>query len=212
MKFKCTIMLFVLSFFMLNINAQKNNKIIISGFVKDSLDRPVAKASIFINDVITNKKTNSQGFYKLKLKRAPKKIMVASPIYGFEEVEYNNNNNNEINFYFNANSLNKEKFNYVVFKRKKRAEKTPRIFNTVYDYLRARLNGIVITSDNKILIRGTTSFNSSTEPLFIVNSSPISNLDGINPNEITSASVLKGPECAAYGSRGANGVIIINTY
>ena len=210
MKLKNFLLVLIFSIFVFVANAQKNKKTIVSGFVKDSLDNPVKNASVFINDEITNKKTNSDGYYKIKLKKAPKKVMVVSSIHGMEEVEYDNLN--EINFTFNKNSLNKEKFNYVVFSRKKKREKTPRIYNNIYDYLRGRLNGIVITSDNKILIRGTTSFNSSTEPLFIVNSSPISNLDGINPNEIKSASILKGPECAAYGSRGANGVIIINTF
>ncbi|WP_034040120.1 TonB-dependent receptor plug domain-containing protein [Wocania ichthyoenteri] len=211
MKLKFATFIFALIFCAFNANAQKNNKkIVISGFVKDSLSKPVANISIFINDVITNKKTNSDGFYKLKLKKAPKKVMVASSVYGIEEVEYDNKN--EINFTFTNNSLNTEKFNYVVFKRKRKTKKTPRVYSSVYDYLRVRLNGVVITSDNKILVRGTTSFNSSTEPLFIVNSSAISSLDGIDPNEIKSATVLKGPECAAYGSRGSNGVIIINTY
>ncbi len=211
MKFKYTILLFAFSFFILSANAQrKNKKIVISGFVKDSLNNPVANVSVFIDEVITNKKTNSDGFYKIKLKKAPKKVMVASSAYGVEEVDYNNKN--EINFTFNKNSLNKEKFNLVVFKRKKKSEKTPRIYNTIYDYFRDRVSGVRVSGNNEILVRGITSLRSSTAPLFVVNKSPISNIDAINPNEIKSVSVLKGPECAAYGSRGANGVILINTY
>ncbi|PIA77729.1 hypothetical protein BFR04_09860 [Gaetbulibacter sp. 4G1] len=212
MKFKCTIMLFVLSFFMLNINAQKNNKkTIIYGFVKDSLNKPIANVSIFIDGVITNKKTNSKGYYKIRLKKAPNKVSVLSSTYGVEEVLYENEN--KINFVFDKSSLTKDKFNYTIYKKKpKRAIAANRVYNTIYDYFRDRVSGVRVSGNNEILVRGITSLRSNTAPLFVVNKSPIRNIDTINPNEIKSVSVLKGPECAAYGSRGANGVILINTY
>ncbi len=212
MKFKCTIVLFILSLFVLNVNAQKkSNKIIISGYAKDSLNNPIANASIFINDTVTNKKTNSKGYYKIKLKKTPKKIMALSPVYGVEEVLYVNEN--EVNFVFDKNSLPKDSFNYVVYKKRpKKAIATNRIYNTIYDYFRDRVSGVRVSGNNEILVRGITSLRSGTAPLFVVNKSPISNIDTINPNEIKSVSILKGPECAAYGSRGANGVILINTY
>lgn len=64
---------------------------------------------------------------------------------------------------------------------------------------------------NKILIRGISSINSSTEPLIVVDGTPQTNIDWINPNDVKSIDVLKdGGSSAIYGSRGANGVIIIN--
>jgi TonB-dependent SusC/RagA subfamily outer membrane receptor len=57
---------------------------------------------------------------------------------------------------------------------------------------------------------------SSTGPLFVVNGQTIgtdfSNVYIlVNPNDVVSTSVLKGSDAALYGSRGANGVILIRT-
>jgi TonB-dependent SusC/RagA subfamily outer membrane receptor len=65
-----------------------------------------------------------------------------------------------------------------------------------------------------IKIRGSTSFMSSTEPLIILDgvTYSTSNLNAIDPNSVQNITVLKdGAETALYGSRGANGVIVITT-
>jgi TonB-dependent SusC/RagA subfamily outer membrane receptor len=68
-----------------------------------------------------------------------------------------------------------------------------------------------------VRIRGATSFNASTEPLYVVDGIPIQagpdgSLTGINPYDIESIQVLKDPaDTAIYGMRGANGVIVIKT-
>jgi TonB-linked SusC/RagA family outer membrane protein len=54
--------------------------------------------------------------------------------------------------------------------------------------------------------------NGGTSPLYIVDGQPVENLSLINPNSIASISVLKsGAAAAIYGSRGANGVVIVTT-
>ena len=65
----------------------------------------------------------------------------------------------------------------------------------------------------QIRIRGRRSFNASNNPLFVVDGIPISGgIDDINPQDITSMEVLKDASATAiYGSRGANGVVIITT-
>lgn len=64
-----------------------------------------------------------------------------------------------------------------------------------------------------IRIRGIGSLNASSAPLYVVDGNPFSgDLSSINPNDIESISVLKDAASSAlYGSRGANGVIIITT-
>lgn len=77
-----------------------------------------------------------------------------------------------------------------------------------------------------IQIRGASSINGSSEPLYIIDGTPIesgniSSIDGdatfspiagINPNDIESIEVLKDAASAAiYGSRAANGIVIITT-
>jgi TonB-dependent SusC/RagA subfamily outer membrane receptor len=60
------------------------------------------------------------------------------------------------------------------------------------------------------------SFMSGSDPLFVVDGSVIgtdysSVYTLVNPINVTSVSVLKGPDASIYGSRGANGVIVIRT-
>ncbi len=87
--------------------------------------------------------------------------------------------------------------------------------------LQGRFAGVEVsrTSDGGVAvrIRGAASFNSSTQPLYVVDDVPMQpgpngGLTGINPYDIESIRVLKDPaETAMYGMRGANGVILIKT-
>ncbi|MGI6224370.1 MAG: SusC/RagA family TonB-linked outer membrane protein [Prevotella sp.] len=63
-----------------------------------------------------------------------------------------------------------------------------------------------------IRVRGTTSLNGSNDPLYVVDGVPVSNLDYLNAQDIESMQVLKDASSAAiYGSRAANGVILVTT-
>jgi TonB-linked SusC/RagA family outer membrane protein len=99
--------------------------------------------------------------------------------------------------------------------------------------LSGKIAGVQVTGSNgapgsssRILIRGASSIGSNNQPLFVVDGVPIDNSNfgsgtgvdygnassSINPDDIDNISVLKGPSAAAlYGSRGANGVILITT-
>lgn len=68
-------------------------------------------------------------------------------------------------------------------------------------------------SDATIRIRGVGSINASADPLYVLDGVPYGgSLNAINPSDIESISVLKDAASSAlYGSRGANGVIIITT-
>lgn len=50
----------------------------------------------------------------------------------------------------------------------------------------------------------------STDPLFVVDGTVVGSIDWINPLNVKSINVLKDASASIYGSRGANGVIIIN--
>lgn len=63
-----------------------------------------------------------------------------------------------------------------------------------------------------IRVRGTTSLNGSNNPLFVVDGVPMTDISFLEANDIDNMQVLKDASSAAiYGSRAANGVIIINT-
>lgn len=63
-----------------------------------------------------------------------------------------------------------------------------------------------------VRVRGTTSFNGSNEPLYVVDGVPVDNLNFLSPMDIASMQILKDASSAAiYGSRAANGVVLITT-
>ena len=84
--------------------------------------------------------------------------------------------------------------------------------------LQGRLAGVQVVpnggapgASTAIRIRGTGTVNNS-EPLYIVDGFPTQNIDGINPNDIESIEVLKDASASAiYGTRAANGVVIVTT-
>jgi alpha-2-macroglobulin-like protein len=85
--------------------------------------------------------------------------------------------------------------------------------------LQGKVAGLQITQNanafasTKITIRGTRSLSGNNPPLFVVNGIPMEqlNLNTINVNDVESVTVLKDAEAAVlYGSRAANGVIIID--
>ena len=82
-----------------------------------------------------------------------------------------------------------------------------------------QLAGLKITpgkdvgSSPNVLIRGINTWNNN-DPLFVIDglqTQDVQVFNSINPNDIKSVSVIKGPSAAIYGSRGANGVIIVKT-
>jgi len=92
--------------------------------------------------------------------------------------------------------------------------------NTVAQALAGKVAGVQVVNDGipgtaeRIIMRGQTSLSSSNEVLYIVDGVPAANttLQMVNVNTIDNITVLKGAEASVlYGSRGANGVVIINT-
>ena len=103
--------------------------------------------------------------------------------------------------------------------------------------LQGRLTGVNVVSNDgapgggiSIQIRGTNSFQGSTEPLYVIDGVPIADsnddtinfdsssptynnaLSSLNPSDIASIEILKDASSTAiYGSRGANGVVLITT-
>ena len=82
-----------------------------------------------------------------------------------------------------------------------------------------RLPGVQVSGRGtylKIKVSGAESFMANTDPLFVVNGTAVGTnyaqvANTVNPNDISSISVLKGADATIYGARGANGVILIRT-
>lgn len=75
-----------------------------------------------------------------------------------------------------------------------------------------RSNSGALGEEIELLVRGAASINADATPLYVVDGIPVDELGSLNPSDIQSVEVLKDASSAAiYGSRGANGVILITT-
>jgi TonB-dependent SusC/RagA subfamily outer membrane receptor len=90
--------------------------------------------------------------------------------------------------------------------------------NISLDDMIRRLPGVQVSGNGRnarIKVNATESFMGGTDPLFVLNGNPMPNyaqvFNVVNPNDITSLTVLKGSDATIYGTRGANGVIVIRT-
>lgn len=89
----------------------------------------------------------------------------------------------------------------------------------VSDALQGRVSGVQVQSSGvpggtvKIRVRGSGSINRSNDPLYVIDGIVReSGLTGLNPDDIQSMQILKDASSTAiYGSRGANGVVLITT-
>lgn len=84
------------------------------------------------------------------------------------------------------------------------------------DNLRGKASGVTVFSNSedlgasapRVIIRGISTINASSDPLYVVDGVVMTNFALVNPNDIESIEVLKDASATAiYGARGANGVI-----
>ena len=100
-------------------------------------------------------------------------------------------------------------------------ELTSRPVNNALEALQGKAAGVDITSNERpgqigtVRIRGQRSLTASSNPLYVVDGVPLlssSSIESLNPRDIESIDVLKDASATAiYGSRGANGVILVTT-
>jgi TonB-linked SusC/RagA family outer membrane protein len=100
-------------------------------------------------------------------------------------------------------------------------ELTEQPVNNVLEAMQGKAAGVDITTSQRpgeigsIRIRGSRSLNASNDPLYVVDGVPLMSSSGIetlNPQDIESIDILKDASATAiYGSRGANGVVLVTT-
>lgn len=85
-------------------------------------------------------------------------------------------------------------------------------YSSIYELIKGRFAGVQVVN-GEIIIRGINSINSSSAALIVVDGVPTdgSALNSIPPIQVKSINVIKDGSSAIYGSRGANGVVIIET-
>ena len=82
-------------------------------------------------------------------------------------------------------------------------------YTNIYDLIRGQLSGVTVQGRNVYVRGGTNSFSLSTTALYVVDDQTTSSIDWVQPCQVKSISVLKDGNAAVYGSRGGNGVILI---
>ncbi len=235
MKIKNRISLILCVFLVVNtitgLYGQKSGeKITITGIVViivDSATFPVADAIIMVDGKKISNVTDRKGFYKIKVRQENKKIGVFTSANGIIEEVIDGRNN--INFTFKglvpsqitykANPGDEPiDIGYETVKKKDLKVPVGKIdgtkskyagYNTIYEMIRGKIPGVQVYG-TRIMIRSATSLNSGTEPLFVVDGVPVTTIDNIHPQMVRSIEVLKGSAASIYGSRGSNGVILIN--
>jgi TonB-dependent SusC/RagA subfamily outer membrane receptor len=206
---------------------KSGEKIKITGLVVDVESVPIPDAIITIDGEKTNTITNSKGFYKIKIRQENKKIGVYTSPDGVIEEAIDGRNN--INFTLKV-SVPHDKtaktdpgdelidIGYQTVKKKDLIVNVDKIdgtkskyagYNTIYEMIRGEIPGVAVNGTS-IMIRSSTSINSGNEPLFVVDGVPVATIDNIHPQMVRSIEVLKGSATSIYGTRGSNGVILIN--
>lgn len=87
-------------------------------------------------------------------------------------------------------------------------------YNDIGEYLMGRVPGLTVMKTGttyRYIIRGLSSINSQTDPLFIVDGVEVMDISYLNPRDVKSVEVLKDSSASIYGTRGACGVILITT-
>lgn len=228
------ILILLLSIFIVGGNyaqgKKQSKKVTLKGLVVDAEKAPIQNASIFIDGNKSSMTSDAEGRFSLKVKPTVKIISVFSLAYGV--IEYNYQGEEEITFVMSSDKMvvqdplntpkkvendlvnigygnaSKRNLTTSVGEVSENRLKNSRNYTNIYDMIKGEVPGVVVNG-NSITIRGVSSVNLSSEPLFVVNGSPANSISDISPNDVKSISVLKGASAAIYGSRGSNGVILI---
>ncbi len=212
---------------MVNLNVYAQSQVV-SGVVKDATGDVLPGVTLIEKGTSNGSTTNINGEFQIEVK--PGATLVFSFIgMKTKSVEVGNSSTLQVVLVDDISQLNEVVV--VGYGTQKRSELTGSVASVDGDALRkvpvssvaesitGRLAGVQVTntegspdSEIRIRVRGGTSLTSDSDPLYIVDGFPVQSIVDIAPSDIESIDVLKDASSTAiYGSRGANGVIIITT-
>jgi len=201
----------------------------ISGTVVDQDNTPIPGATVIVVGTNTGTVTDIDG--KFTVDASPGQVIRISFI-GFESAEVTIGNQTQLNISLIEDTSSLEEVVVVGYGTQRKSDLTGAISSVTSEDLKetpagnfleqsqGRLAGVDIVRSNgspgspvQIRIRGNRSINASNEPLYVIDGIPTNaNINDFNPNDIESMEVLKDASSVAiYGSRGANGVVLITT-
>ncbi len=210
----------------------QNGQLTVRGKVTDPTGAPVAGASVIVVGTMNGTSADGNGNYVLA-KVAPDAVISASFI-GYTSVEEAVNGRSVVDIILSEDSELLEEIVVVGYGQMKKSDLTGSVAsvktesitnvpaNSIESLMQGRIAGVQITNNSQepgassvVRVRGSSSMRGSNAPLLVVDGFPIGeagNLSEVNPQDIVSMEVLKDASASAiYGSRGANGVILITT-
>lgn len=225
MLMKRTILSAVLLFIMA-IMAQAQNITVHGTVLSKSDDEPLIGASVFCEATKAGAATDIDGNFEISV---PEGAILKVSYIGYKPTEVKATA--EMTIYLEENSEILDEVVVVGYQTVKKADLTGAVsvvstksLETSPDTdpmraLQGKVPGMTVTSNGSpsgvgsVRIRGIGSFNASQDPLFVIDGVPTTaTLNSLNMNDIESMQVLKDAASASiYGSRAANGVIIITT-
>ncbi len=198
----------------------------VSGTVVDSQNEPVIGATVMEIGTQNGGVTDIDGHFSLSAKKG---AMLRVTYVGFKTLEVKATQNMTLQLVEESNTLNEVvAIGYGSVKRKDVTTSVSTVSTEDLDTrpivsavsgMQGKAAGLQITQANgqpgsspTVRVRGTTSLNGSNNPLYVVDGVPLTDIDYLSADDIESIQVLKDASSAAiYGSRAANGVIIIST-
>lgn len=209
-----------------DLHAQQQAKTV-TGTVTDVSGEPIIGANIRIKGTTTGTITDIDGNFSIKAE--PQSVIEVSYI-GYLTQETVINNQKSIRFLLKEDTKTLDEVVVIGYGVQKKADLTGSVANinteklntqsnaNIGQALQGKIAGVDIVSQGgapgsgtRIMVRGIGTLN-NTSPLYIVDGMYMNSIDHINPNDIASIDVLKDASSAAiYGSRAANGVIIVTT-
>lgn len=209
-----------------DLHAQQQAKTV-TGTVTDVSGEPIIGANIRIKGTTTGTITDIDGNFSIKAE--PQSVIEVSYI-GYLTQETVINNQKSIRFLLKEDTKTLDEVVVIGYGVQKKADLTGSVANinteklntqsnaNIGQALQGKIAGVDIVSQGgapgsgtRIMVRGIGTLNNAF-PLYIVDGMYMNSIDHINPNDIASIDVLKDASSAAiYGSRAANGVIIVTT-
>ena len=200
----------------------------ISGVVKEPSGEAIIGASVIVKGTKVATITDLSGYYKLNVPENGK-ILVFSYI-GMKTLEVTINGT-QINAVLEDESKLLDEVVAIGYGTAKRKDITGSVssinaqaiaavpVSSALEAMSGKLAGVQITTtegspdaEMKIRVRGGGSITGDNKPLFIVDGFPVQSINDIAPSDIETIDVLKDASSTAiYGSRGANGVVIVTT-
>jgi TonB-dependent starch-binding outer membrane protein SusC len=222
--------LYTLVFMILSLISFSQNAITVKGKLTDDKNQPLEGVSVQEKGTTNATSTKADGSFQLSVASSRSVVVFTYVGYEAQQITVGNKTELGVSMVSVENSLQDVVVvGYATVKKKdvtgavagiSQKDIRSRPVTNALQAMQGKVAGVDITSNERpgtvgsINIRGVRSLAASNSPLFVVDGIPLSTggIDYLNPNDIESIDVLKDASATAiFGSRGANGVVIVST-